>query len=152
MNKKRKRISHKRKVETRRLYKFEAIFLRPDLAGFVNRPHSIKFLRELAEKVWAKHGPKHRKIPSIVINETADWSWCIGFSEIELAIAKNTRNHFPHNTIEVLLHELVHALGYGTHGKNFVKKYIQLLVEYGKLNEGELLMGLNMFNIKIHGK
>lgn len=138
----------KKSIETRRLYKFEEIFLNSGLAEYANEPRDTKFLRAFAKKIWAKHGRKNLPMPRIRINRRSSYSWCSGFSEIELAIAANTRTGAPHNTIEVLIHELVHAIGYRTHGKSFVKKYVELLVEYAGLNEGELRIGLGLFNIK----
>ena len=153
MNSKKKKKAHEQRVETRRLYRFEAAVFLPgeELAKYASRPRSEKFLKNLATKVWKKHGRKNVGVPNIEITE-GTFSYCLGYSDIVLARATNTRFNLPHNTVDVLLHELTHAMGYQTHGKSFVKKYVQLLVEYGKLSEDELLFHLAMFNIKIpHG-
>ena len=68
------------------------------------------------------------------------WSFALGYSEIKLAKR--------HRSIQVLLHELVHTMGFGTHGRSFVKKYIELLVAYGGMEEGEIVIGMGMFGIQ----
>lgn len=140
---------HVQAVETRHLYKFEAIFLRPEKKKFLNTPRSLKYLRTLAVKVWRKHGRKKSATPRIWVIDGAPWSWCEGYSEIYLATKANTRQHIPHNTVEVLLHELVHCIGYHAHGRAFVRKYLQLLVQYGKCDELELRIALRLFNVRL---
>lgn len=128
---------HKHMVETRRLYKFESLF---EVSAFANRPRSIQYLRALCERVWAKHGRRRVRAPIIDLAPDAQYSFCRGYREIKLA---------PHHrTVDVLLHEITHALGYCTHGRAFVRRYVKLLVEYGKCDEGKLVLGLGMFGIK----
>ncbi len=146
---KRKHIRARRAVETRRLYRFEAVFLHPQFKPHINRPRSLQYLRRLARRVWDKHGRKGIGVPRIRVMDGLEWSYCVGYSDIVLATATRTRHHHPHDTIEVLLHELTHAMGYGTHGKGFVRKYVALLVEYGGCDEGELQLALASFGIKI---
>ena len=50
-------------------------------------------------------------------------------------------------TLAVLIHEVVHALGYGTHGKRFVNKYIEILSRYAKCDEGALRLGAKLFKV-----
>ena len=130
-------------VETRRLYQFEQIHMR-------DRVHrrSGAWLQRLAAKVWAKHGRKNSRVPTVRLRDDIDMSWCIGFTLIELSTSGKARGGFKHDTVEVLLHELVHAIGYRTHGRGFVRKYIELLVEYAGFDEGELRLAFGLFNIK----
>lgn len=130
-------------VETRRLYQFEQVYMRDRV-----RRRSEAYLQRFARKVWAKHGRKGARVPVVKLRPDIDMSWCIGFSLIELSVSGKTRGGFQHNTVEVLLHELVHAIGYRTHGRGFVRKYIELLVEYAGFDEGELRLALGLFKIK----
>ena len=136
---------HKHMIETRRLYLFEQVFTR-DLPIEARADKSIQFLRELAARVWRTHGRKNLDVPKVQCgSETSHgglwFSYCDGYGLIVLSRVQRT--------VAVLLHELAHAMGYGTHGKGFVRKYVQLLVEYGKCDEGELAVALSVCNIKL---
>lgn len=136
-------------VETRRLYKFEHVFIRAgNVPPFAIQCRSQAYLRQFAKKVWEKHGRKGVRVPTVKVRDDIDFSWCIGYSLIELSASGKARGNFKHNTIDVLLHELVHAIGYRTHGRGFVRKYIELLVEYAGFDEGELRLALGLFKIK----
>ena len=137
----------RRAVETRRVYKFEDVFFAPEmpLFKFASRPRSLAYLRRLAAVVWAKHG-KGRPMPAIAATDLP-YSFCDGAS-IGLAKAENTRTNIPHNTIDVLLHELTHAVGFGTHGKGFTRKYAQFLVQYGGCARSELHRAMAAFKLK----
>lgn len=143
------KAAHRHAVETRRLYRFESTFLHPRYAPALNKPRSLRYLRALAEKVWAKHGRKGAKTPQVTIVDGAPWSTCAGYSQIVLATAKNTRGNVPHDTVEVLLHELTHALGHGTHGRGFVRRYAELLVEYGGCDAEELRLAMLSSNLTL---
>ena len=133
-------------VDTRRLYLFEHTFLieKP----YLRKPRSIQFLRALADQVWAKHGRDGEKTPAVRITDGAATSSCLGRSEIELATATATYRNMAHNTVDTLLHELTHAMGYQSHGAGFARKYLELLSEYGQCDEGELRMAMTLFNVK----
>jgi hypothetical protein len=133
-------------VDTRRLYKLEHTFFMDK--PYLRKPRAIKFLRDLAAQVWAKHGRSGSGVPSVAIVDGAPNSHCCGRSEIVLATDKSTYKNVAHNTVDTLLHELTHAMGYTQHGKAFVRKYMQLLVEYGKCDEGELSVAMSMFKVK----
>ena len=130
-------------VETRRLYRFEN--MSKAISPYSNRKRSIKFLRSLAAEIWAEHGRSNCRVPSVQIGEGlvdkhTHISFCDGYSRIELTEAQATAC--------VLIHEITHALGYGNpHGKGFVKKYFQLLVQYGKCDEGELMLDAKLYGI-----
>ena len=133
-------------VETRHLYRFENISTA--VSKYANATRSEKTLREIARNVWAKHGRKGRRCPEVVVVDGAKWSTCSGHSLIELATAAATKGNQPHNTIGVLLHEMTHAMGYGTHGRGFVRKYFQLLVEYGKCDLPALILDAHLLKVK----
>ncbi|MDP3939801.1 MAG: hypothetical protein Q8R92_16915 [Deltaproteobacteria bacterium] len=133
-----------RGVETRRLYKFERMFMQDNAF----RPRPLKDLRAIAANVWSKHGRKGLPCPSVGFTRRVKYSYCVGFSKIRITRRADTHEGLRHDTIDVLLHELVHAMGYGTHGRGFVRKYVDLLVEYAGCEEGELRLGMAMFNIK----
>lgn len=124
-------------VETRRLYRFEKLFF---AEGFVARERSIEYLRELAARVWTKHGRRGVRVPDIKLDRTEPVSYCRGYVDIGIVPQQKS--------IDVLLHELVHAIGYRNHGRSFVRKYVELLVEFGGCEEGELRLALSLFNIK----
>lgn len=136
-------------VETRRLYRFELVFMRPRVAPAGSLlPRDEAWLQALAAQVWEKHGRRNVGVPNVRLRADIDWSWCIGYSLIELSTSGKARGGWKHNCVEVLLHELVHAIGYRTHGRGFVRKYVELLVEYAGYEEGELRLALSLFNIK----
>ena len=138
---------YKKAVETRQLYQFEHKFFADK--SYLRKPRSVQFLRAITSKMWAKCGRKNTLPPSINIVDGAKFSYCFGRSKIVLATCRNTRDHFPHNTVDSLLHELTHALGYGNpHGKNFSRKYLELLVEFGRCDEGELRVAMSLFQIR----
>lgn len=132
------RKAHKQMIETRRLYKFETLF---ECSRFAKATRTEEYLRKLADKVWSRHGRKRVRAPDVRVVHGLDYSYCKGFSEIRLM-------RECHSCVEVLLHEITHALGYRTHGRGFVRKYVQLLSEYGKCEEGKLLLGMSLFGIK----
>ena len=131
-------------VSTRRLYKFEEIFSK-ELPAYVKRQRSLPFLKYMLKDVWLKHGRKGVKHPELAFGEGTPHegervSFCDGYSQIELVVGD--RN------VLILLHEITHALGFGNpHGKGFVRKYVELLVEYGRCDEGELNLAIGLFKV-----
>ena len=125
----------KRTLDTRRLYKFEKEWFR----GEPNLP--IKVLQELAYDIWKEagytgyyHGDKVRPMPTVVAGKGTRYngryySYCDG-ERVELA--RGERKKF------VLIHEMVHALGYGDHDEDFVDKYFELLDYYKVSSSREL--------------
>ena len=111
--------------DTRWLYRLEDKTFRFNRRAVESR--SMKSLRSLAQRVWKREAP-NRSLPRIVAGRGAKtkgyalWSFCEGFSYIELARHQRT--------ILVLLHELTHALGPCVHGPKFVRLYFRLLREY----------------------
>jgi len=139
-------LRYKRAVDTRRIYLFEAVFTR-HLPSYVWMERSIQFLRTTAMVVWMKHGRRGLNVPTIEFHRglTRDgelYSYSDGFRYI--ALAPTQRN------VMILLHELTHAMGYGSpHGDSFAHKYAELLVEYGGCDEGLLVLFLANVGIKI---
>ena len=127
----------KRTLDTRRLYKFEKEWL----GGEPNLP--MKTLQELAYDIWKEagytgyyHGDKVRPMPTVVAGKGTRYngryySYCDG-ERVELA--RGERKKF------VLIHEMVHALGYGDHDEDFVDKYFELLDYYKVCDRRTLIM------------
>lgn len=136
-------LAHRRAVETRRLYRFEAVFSR-QLPQEVRRDRPIAELRDIAAGVWAGEGQSLAACPRILcgsgVPQNGAWlSYCEG-DRIVLSRAQRT--------VAVLLHEITHALGHGTHGRDFVSRYVHLLCAYGGCEEGHLRLGLSLFKVE----
>lgn len=119
------RARYRNASDTRFLYRLEDTTLRYN--SYANADRSMKFLRDLADKVWAAEAPAGRRKPTItaddgVLHGGRAMSYCLGFTEIVLA--RSQRN------VLVLLHELVHALGPIIHGPKFIRLYFKLLQKY----------------------
>ena len=131
-------------IETHRLYKFEE--LTQAISPYANRRRTLPFLKSIAQDVWAKHGRARLDVPIIRIGKGTPCggstaSYADGYGLIEL-----TR---PQATVGVLLHELTHSMGFGRpHGKGFVRKYFDLLVEYGRCEKGKLILDASLFKLK----
>lgn len=122
--------------ETNRLYKYE----NHTKTGLPTKERTIQYLHKLAAKIWEKHGRAGLSVPSVVTWDKR-YSETFGYSEIRLA--RNHRNE------AVLIHEITHAIGFHSHDSAFVSKYISLLVEYGGADEGELIIGMGMYGVKV---
>jgi hypothetical protein len=133
-----------RGVETRRLYCFEGSTRA--LSDYANKQRRLAPLRRLAAAVWADHGRKGLPPPVIefgtgTLFSGQSTSYCAGYSLI--CLVEGQRD------IGTLLHELTHALGYGTpHGPGFVRKYFDLLVSYGRCERGALELDAALFKLK----
>jgi len=126
----------KRTLDTRRLYKFEKEWFR----GEPNLP--MKVLQELARDIWKEagyaghyYGDKVKRMPAVVAGKGTKYSgryysYCDG-RRVELA--RSERKKF------VLIHEMVHALGYDDHDEDFVDKYFELLDYYKVCDRRTLL-------------
>jgi hypothetical protein len=136
--------------ETRRLYRYEMTNIK-HFPKALSKRRSMKYLRTKATEIWGKHGRNGIDVPDIKAWNGTTWSsirqGMIGWSYSEgFKVIKLGRDY---RTLHYLLHELVHCMGYNTHGRGFVKKYTELLVEYGGIDEGELVIGMGMFGIKV---
>lgn len=78
-------------------------------------------LTRMARLVWAKHGRADMPNGPRITYHQKCITACYGRADIEI--------QYDHQSYSVLLHELVHAMGYD-HGPGFVRKYIGVLVEY----------------------
>lgn len=151
MTKAKRKLYRRRAEETVRLYKFEDYT--KSKKGFpyvLVCERTMPDLRDFAEKVWKKHGRTGWKLPEIKPWNGLCWHQknrkFVGWSYSGTGVIKLAKRH--RNKL-VLLHELVHAMGYGTHGRGFVRKYGELLVEYGGLDEGYLAMSMGIFGIRL---
>jgi len=132
-------------VETRRLYHFEDIAL-PVLSPHTTARAPMKQLRRLAFLVWQEHGRKGERCPEVMAGEGLRYggralSYCAGRTLIVLAPGQRT--------VSVLLHELTHALGHGTHGKGFTRRFLELMEQYGRADIGLLELGAGLYGVKL---
>ena len=134
---------HRRAVETRRLYRFESLSIA--YSPYANKPRTLSFLRRLARVVWARHGRRGLPCPVVEFGNGTPFgggraAYCEGYSYINLCEGQRS--------VTVLLHELTHARGHGTHGAGFVGKYFDLLADYGKCDQALLAIDAARFGIK----
>jgi hypothetical protein len=140
-----KRRAIKNAVETRRLYRFEDLAL-PIVAKYPVSDAPMKTLRSFATRVW--RAETTRKMPKIVAGAGVLgpagtlYSYCNWPERSLIVLARHHRNR------SVVLHELVHALGYGTHGRGFVRKYFDLLAKYARCNRAQLESHAKTLNVK----
>ena len=130
----------KRTLDTRRLYKFEKEWLGVE----PNLP--MKVLQELANDIWKEaghtgyyHGDKVKPMPAVVAGKGTKYngryySYYEG-ERVELARSERKKH--------VLIHEMVHALGYDDHDEDFVDKYFELL-DYYKVCDRRTLIEIGM--------
>lgn len=116
-------------VNTRRLYKLEEQLYYDDKFKGITKQSSLLSLKRLAKKIWNQEKCKS-VIPNIqfgkgTLHVGQRYSWCDG-TTIELAPKQRDKL--------TLIHELVHAMGYPYHDKNFVKVQKKLLRKYTTLD------------------
>jgi len=133
------KTSHARGVDTRRLYKFEADYFWGTAASKVL---SMSTLRALASKIWKKYG-KGKPEPKIVAGKgTKHGGAWFSYSQGDyIQLSRNQRNFL------VLIHELIHSMGYDEHDVKFVEIYLKLLIEYLKLDPKKLLTAAQEYRI-----
>jgi len=118
-------------ARTRALYSWETeeIFLDRRNVRFDQRA-ADRFARDF----WEWRGRDGCAVPKIAITMHGDISFCIGRSDITL--------HIQETGPVILLHELVHARGFGTskrmHPVSFVKYYIDCLSLFVGYNRSDL--------------
>ena len=115
-------------ITTRRIYKFEKEYFR----GEPSMP--MKYLQELAQKIWDSEG-KEEPLPRVVSGKGTKYngryySYFDG-EKVELARSERKRT--------VLIHEMVHALGYDDHDSEFACKYFELLEQFAGCSRRDLL-------------
>lgn len=117
-------------VATRRLYKLEeSLYSRREFKNIVKK-RSLPALRKLTYVIWKKERMKG-PVPCVqfgggIPHGDELFSWCDG-ETIELSPTQRD--------ILTLLHEITHAMGYGYHNREFVDRYLDLLVKYTSVNE-----------------
>jgi len=112
---------YKQMVDTRRVYLLETKMYYDQQFEFITRQRSLDYLKRYARKIWK--GEKCKKpLPLIRFGKGMQrYSWCDGET---LELAPTQRD------ILTLVHELVHAIGYDDHDKNFAAKEMILLDKY----------------------
>lgn len=123
-------------ARTRALYLWEDQDL--DIRPGVYPYRSLVGMREDLSRMWRLlHITRgKRRIPLIEFIRRQDAAYCDGLTRIVLTS--------KYCTNMVLLHEVVHALGYGSvvqpHSRSFVTRYIECLSQWFTWEYGELLM------------
>lgn len=101
-------------------------------------------MRLFAAKVWRAHSVRGQVMPRIVCGRGVLYNGSLYsyYQEDDgIVLARNQR------TIPILLHELVHALGYDDHDRMFVDAYFRLLREYASLDWWELMQARIKYKI-----
>lgn len=123
-------------ITTRRIYKFEKEYFR----GEPSMP--MKVLRDLAKKIWEEEGfagkyfgDKVKPLPRVVSGKGTKYNgrYYSYFDGDKIVLARSERNKV------VLIHEMVHALGYDNHDADFTMKYFELLEQFGICSRRDLL-------------
>lgn len=123
-------------INTRRLYKFEREYFRgePELP--------MRVLQTLAKKIWEEEGhagkylfDEVKPLPLVVSGRGTKYNgrYYSFYDGKRIEIARTERKKY------VLIHEMVHALGYDEHDCRFTKKYFDLLETFGICSRKELL-------------
>lgn len=120
----------KKGVDTKRLYSFEAnYFYGTEATRIMTMPE----IKALAEKIWNKYG-KGKPMPRVSAGPGTNfggryYSYSQGGY---IQLSRNERNKL------VLIHELIHEMGYDEHDSRFVRIYLSMLADVLKLNPKEL--------------
>lgn len=137
----------KARVDTRRLYRFEHLFLHTHRCPG-NKDTSIEELRKLASRVWRQYKKKRsRECPSIWAGKGVFYSgvYC-SYYEVDpvhkIVLTRSQRKP------TVLLHEMAHALGRGLHDAAFCALYFELLHKYLGYDLDELKLQAANFKVK----
>jgi hypothetical protein len=129
------KLRHKKMVETRRLYAFEA---ESPLLAPIRRQVSCEKLRAFAKKLG------YTKI----FFDDGIWSWSGGVSYYdtgtkEIHIAKKQHDYIT------MIHEIVHAKGNDRHDKYFVWCELLLLALEFRFNFAELVVEARKYGLQI---
>lgn len=122
-----RRIAARRAAETRRFYAIEEECTDPVLL----RELPMHRLQALGRRIWEGCGRKG-DCPPIVAGRGVEQAGRLlsyyedgkGGQRVHIMLARN------HRCKQVLIHEMVHALGYGTHGIGFQGVYFALVGGY----------------------
>jgi hypothetical protein len=130
---------YKKGVDTRRLYKFEANYFWGTEAS---RVLPMGELKALAEQIWAKYG-KGKPMPKIAAGPgTPHGNKLFSYSQGGyIQLARSQRNKL------VLIHELIHELGYDDHDAGFINFYLPMLIDVLKLDKEELLAAARQYKL-----
>lgn len=130
--------SYRQMVNTRRLYQLEKNICDDRTFRHISKQRSLKFLRELTKIIWRSE-KFSLDVPEVRFGSGVSYghlmySWCDGLT-VELVDGQRD--------VLTLIHELVHALGYDYHDRDFVEMELYLLMKYTPMNPDLLY---NKFN------
>jgi len=133
---------YKQMMFTRNLYRFETEYFLQDGKAWTHivKQRSLRSLRQTLIRVWGDLRPC-TPMPILCFGKgVGGLSW---FQEGRIVLAPGQRD------LLTLLHEIVHALGYGHHNVPFVKAYFKLLSKYGKVPLRVLRRGAADYNVAL---
>jgi hypothetical protein len=110
-----------------------------DAVWNVERWRTRKELQALLHRVWKKYGRRDMPDGPDLEFQKGPGSECIGRKTI--IMIPEQQNY------SILLHEIVHALGY-EHGPAFMHKFINLMCEYGGCDRDMLMLQATMLGVK----
>ena len=128
-----------RGIDTRRLYKFEAMYFRGTQHA---KCLPMKTLRALARRVWIASG-QTGVLPTISAGRgTRHGHAWFSYSQGDyIQLSRNQRNAL------VLMHELVHAMGYDDHDAEFASVHIKMLAKFLPMNHATLCAAAREFGV-----
>lgn len=141
LNKKRRK-EYANRVNTRRLYMYEREFLQRQEDRM-----PMARLRRLAKRIWEGEGRK-RPLPRIVAGEGL-WYLEAWTSYCDYERGRKIILTAKHRKPLVLVHELVHAMGFEEHTHSFVRRYFYLLEKYCGYTREELIINAAWFGIRV---
>lgn len=137
-----RRREYKNRVDTRRLYRYEKKFLQRHEAQL-----PMKEVRALALRIWRGEGRDMRRLPKIITGKKLRYlgrwcSYCDYDNKREIVLV------YRHCKALVLVHELVHAMGFFDHDRPFLLRYFHLLEKYCGYKREELIINAAWFGIR----
>lgn len=124
---KRMKARYRRMVQTRRLYDLETKLYDEPQFKVLSKQRSYRTLSKLVKNIW-----KNERVPfplptfafgTGIVEGNHEYSWCSGDGSY-IEMAPNSRDYLT------VIHELVHAMGFGYHDEDFLTMHVYLLCKY----------------------
>lgn len=140
----------KRAAQTRRVYQWSyhiwgaspSLGFSPALgllSWYAVRHRTLEEMNRFTDMVMLKEAPDRHTHPMVWRGTGLLTSGCVGFQHIMMTSRQSC--------YAVLLHEIVHILGFHWHTPGFVKKYIYLLGEYANCEEIPLALSAGLYGV-----